>query len=99
VRRLLSRRVRRDEEVDLKKKKKKKLRHKTVDQKEVKDAIRRTFAAMDEAAVSARAVLRKRKRKEREEEEERIREETLQQRGRSALPSSCPSMTWRTLWG
>ncbi len=70
------------EETDLKKKKKKKLRHKGVDQEEVKDAIRRTFASMDEAGVSARAVLRKRKRKEREEEEQRIREETLQQAGK-----------------
>jgi translation initiation factor IF-2 len=70
------------DDVDLKKKKKKKLRHKGVDQEEVNDAIKRTFAAMDEAAVSARAVLRKRKRKEREEEEQRILEESMRQAGK-----------------
>jgi translation initiation factor IF-2 len=59
-----------------KKKKKKKLRHQEVDEKEVEDAIRRTFQTMDETAVStARAVVKKRRKKERLEEEQRILEE------------------------
>ncbi len=58
-----------------KKKKKKRLRHKEVDQNEVKDAIRRTFAAMDDVPVGSRASHRKRKRKEREEEVARQEEE------------------------
>ncbi len=65
-----------------KKKKKKKLRNKDVDQAEVKDAIRRTFAAMDDVAVTGRAVLRKRKRKEREEEEQRLQEEAQRDAGK-----------------
>jgi translation initiation factor IF-2 len=56
------------------KKKKKKLRHKEVDQKEVKDAIRRTFAAMDDQPATSRTFLRRKKRKEREEEELRQQE-------------------------
>ncbi|MFN0158236.1 MAG: translation initiation factor IF-2 [Bacteroidota bacterium] len=65
-----------------KKKKKKKLRHKDVDQAEVKDAIRRTFAAMDDAATTGRAILRKRKRKEREEEELRLEEQAQREAGK-----------------
>lgn len=65
-----------------KKKKKKKLRHKEVDQEEVKDAIKRTFAAMDDAPVSSRAVYKKRKRKEREEEELRLQQEAEREAGR-----------------
>jgi translation initiation factor IF-2 len=65
-----------------KKKKKKKLRHKTVDQTEVNDAIRRTFAAMDDAPATGRAVFRKRKRKEREEDEQRQLEEAARQEGK-----------------
>ena len=70
------------DEVDRKKKKKKKLRHKEVDQAEVKDAIRRTFAAMDDTPVSTRAIFKKRKRKEREEEELRLQEEAQKEEGR-----------------
>ena len=70
------------DELDRKKKKKKKLRHKEIDQAEVNDAIRRTFAAMDDSAVSGRAILRKRKRKEREEEELRIQQEAELEKGR-----------------
>ena len=70
------------EEGERKKKKKKKLRHKEVDQHEVQDAIRRTFAAMDDTAVSVRASFKKRKRKEREEEEARAQEEALKQEGK-----------------
>ncbi|HCV42821.1 MAG TPA: translation initiation factor IF-2, partial [Bacteroidetes bacterium] len=43
---------------------------------------RRTFAAMDETAVSGRAILRKRKKKEREEEELRIQQEAELEKGR-----------------
>jgi translation initiation factor IF-2 len=66
---------------DKKRKKKKKLRHKEVNQTEVKDAIRRTFAAMDDTSVSGRAVFKKRKRKEREEEEARAEEEARRESG------------------
>ena len=68
--------------LDRKKKKKKKLRHKEIDQAEVKDAIRRTFAAMDEAPVGGRAAFKKKKRKEREEEEQRLQEEAQRDAGR-----------------
>jgi translation initiation factor IF-2 len=65
-----------------KKKKKKKLRHKPIDQSEVDDAIRRTFAAMDDTPVSGRATFRRRKRREREEEEQRLQEEALREEGK-----------------
>lgn len=68
--------------LDRKKKKKKKLRHKEIDQAEVKDAIRRTFAAMDDVPVGGRAATRKRKRKEREEEEQRLQEEAQRDVGK-----------------
>jgi translation initiation factor IF-2 len=70
------------DELDRKRKKKKKLRHKEIDQAEVNDAIRRTFAAMDDSAVSGRAILRKRKKKEREEEELRIQQEAELDKGK-----------------
>jgi translation initiation factor IF-2 len=69
------------DELDRKKKKKKKLRTKEIDQAEVKDAIRRTFAAMDEVSTTGRAILRKRKRREREEEEARLQEEAQREEG------------------
>jgi translation initiation factor IF-2 len=69
------------EEVDRKKKKKKKLRTKEIDQAEVKDAIRRTYASMDEAPATGRAILRKRKRREREEEEARLQQEAQREEG------------------
>jgi len=68
--------------LDRKKKKKKKLRHKEIDQAEVKDAIRRTFAAMDDTIVAGRAAFKKKKRKEREEEEQRLQEEAERQAGK-----------------
>ena len=71
-----------DTEESAPKKKKKKLRHRDVDQAEVKDAIRRTFAAMDEVTTTGRAVLRKKKRKEREEEEQRAAEEAQRDAGK-----------------
>jgi translation initiation factor IF-2 len=70
------------EEGERKRKKKKKLRQKEVNQTEVKDAIRRTFAAMDEASTTGRAVFRKRKRREREEEEARLMEEAQREEGK-----------------
>ncbi len=69
------------EDQDKKKKKKKKLRHKEVNQSEVQEAIRRTFAAMDDTPVSGRTAFKKRKRKEREEEELRKEEEALREQG------------------
>ncbi len=69
-------------EADRKKKKKKKLKDKGVNQEEVKDASRRTFAAMDDTTTTGRAILRKRKRREREEEEIRLQQEALQQEGK-----------------
>jgi translation initiation factor IF-2 len=70
------------EDADRKKKKKKKLRHKEVDQTEVKDAIRRTFAAMDETVTGGRTAARRKKRKEREEEVARLQEEAQREAGR-----------------
>jgi len=70
------------EEGERKRKKKKKLRQKEVNQTEVKDAIRRTFAAMDETSTTGRAVFRKRKRREREEEEARLMEEAQREQGK-----------------
>jgi len=56
-------------------KKRKKVKKFEIDEKEVKEAIRKTLLSMDDAAVlSGRANVRKRKRKEREAEEERKQE-------------------------
>ncbi len=71
-----------EEAGEKKKKKKKKLRHKEVDQTEVNDAIKRTFAAMDDTPVSGRTAFRKRKRREREEEEHRLQEQAMQEEGK-----------------
>jgi translation initiation factor IF-2 len=68
--------------LERKKKKKKKLRHTEVSQEEVKDAIRRTFATMDDAPMVSRAVFKKKKRKEREEEEQRLQEEAQRDAGK-----------------
>jgi translation initiation factor IF-2 len=65
-----------------KKKKKKRIRHADVNQADVKDAIRRTLAAMDETTTTGRAVLRKRKRREREEEEQRLQEAARREEGK-----------------
>lgn len=64
-----------EDEVELKSRKRKKIRHAEVDEQEVEKAIRETLAEMDDVTVSARAAIRKRKKKEREEEEQRIQEE------------------------
>jgi translation initiation factor IF-2 len=52
-------------------KKKKRVKKIEIDQKEVKEAIRKTLLSMDDSAMSGRALQRKRKRKEREAEQER----------------------------
>jgi translation initiation factor IF-2 len=70
------------DDLDRKKKKKKKIRHKEIDQAEVTDAIRRTFAAMDDTPATGRAVLKKRKMKEREEEVARLAEEAQKEEGK-----------------
>jgi translation initiation factor IF-2 len=70
------------DDLERKKKKKKKIRHKEIDQAEVSDAIRRTFAAMDDAPATGRAVLKKRKKKEREEEVARLAEEAQKEEGK-----------------
>ncbi len=70
------------DDLERKKKKKKKIRHKEIDQAEVKDAIKRTFAAMDDAPGTGRAVLKKRKKKEREEEVARLQEEAQKEEGK-----------------
>lgn len=56
-------------------KRRKKIKKFEIDQKEVKEAIRKTLLSMDDSTLSARAILRKKKRKEREEAEERRIEE------------------------
>jgi translation initiation factor IF-2 len=55
-------------------KKRKKVKKFEIDEKEVKEAIRKTLLSMDDSVVSGRASVRKRKRKEREAEEERKQE-------------------------
>ena len=61
-------------------KKRKKIRKFEIDQREVKEAIRKTLLSMDDSTVSGRANARKKKRKEREAKEEEILEQrTLDQ--------------------
>lgn len=56
-------------------KKRKRIKKFEIDQKEVKEAIRKTLMSIDEVTLSARAISRKKKKKEREEAEERRIEE------------------------
>lgn len=56
-------------------KKKKRVRRFEVDDREVKEAIRKTLMSMDEASAPGRASARKRKRREREAQEEKRQEE------------------------
>ncbi len=56
-------------------KKKKRVKKFEIDQKEVKEAIRKTLLSMDDSVASGRASVRKKKRKEREAEQERLQEE------------------------
>jgi translation initiation factor IF-2 len=59
-------------------KKKKRVRRFEVDEREVKEAIRKTLLSMDDTSVSGRASVRKRKRREREAlEEKRLEEKSL----------------------
>jgi translation initiation factor IF-2 len=55
--------------------KRKKVRKFEIDQRDVKEAIRKTMLSMDDTSASGRASARKRKRKEREEKEEEIIEQ------------------------
>ena len=70
------------DDLERKRKKTKKVRQTEINQNEVKDAIRRTFAAMEDVPSTGRAILRRRKRKEREEEELRLQEEALRDAGK-----------------
>ncbi|GAB6281851.1 MAG: hypothetical protein STSR0008_05940 [Ignavibacterium sp.] len=54
---------------DLVTKKKSKIKKIEIDEKEVKESIRKTLLSMDDSILSSRALVRKRKKKEREEEE------------------------------
>ena len=56
-------------------KKRKKVKKFEVDQKDVKEAIRKTMLAMDDSGVQDRAKLRQKKRKEREKKEQKIAEQ------------------------
>jgi len=55
-------------------KKRKKIKKFEIDEKDVKETIRKTLLSMDDSALSGRALLRKRKRKEREAEQEKQQE-------------------------
>lgn len=60
-------------------KKKKRIKRFEIDDKEVKESIRKTLLSMDDSTVSDRASLRKKKRREREaEEEKRLEAKTLE---------------------
>lgn len=63
-------------------KKRKRVKRFEIDQKEVKEAIRKTLLSMDDTSVSARAVMRRKKKKEREEAEERRIEEKEKQKSK-----------------
>ena len=63
-------------------KKKKRIKKFEIDQKEVKEAIRKTLLSMDDSVVSGRSSHRKRKRKEREAEQERIQEEKAKEQSK-----------------
>lgn len=56
-------------------KKRKKAKRFEIDEKDVKEAIRKTLSSMDDTTIGGRASFRKRKRKEREAEEEKKLEE------------------------
>ena len=73
------------DDLDERRKKSRKVRQTEVSQDEVKSAIRRTLAAMDDTSPTGRAILRKKKRKEREEEERKMQEEALLEAGRLSV--------------
>lgn len=61
--------------------KRKKVKKFEIDQREVKEAIRKTMLSMDDSTISGRASARKKKRKEREErEEEKLELKSLEQK-------------------
>ncbi len=70
------------EEVVKKKKKKKRVRLHEVDDDQVKEAIRRTLAEMDESGISVRAASRRRRKRAREEEQARLLEEQESEKGK-----------------
>lgn len=63
-------------------KKRKRIKRFEIDQREVKEAIRKTLLSMDDTPVSARAIMRRKKKKEREEAEERRIEEKEKQKSK-----------------
>lgn len=63
-------------------KKRKRVKRFEIDQKEVKEAIRKTLMSMDDTAISARASMRRKKKKEREEEEEKRIERKEQEKNK-----------------
>ncbi len=69
-----------EEQVPLKKKKR--IKKFEIDQKEVKEAIRKTLLSMDDSVISGRSSYRKKKRKEREAEQERIQEEKAKEQSK-----------------
>jgi translation initiation factor IF-2 len=58
-------------------KKRKKVKKFEIDQKEVKDAIRKTLLSMDDSVMAGRASVRKKKRREREAEQEKQAEQRI----------------------
>ncbi|NWF89649.1 MAG: translation initiation factor IF-2 [Ignavibacteriaceae bacterium] len=63
-------------------KKRKRVKKFEIDQKEVKEAIRKTLLSMDDTSLSSRALMRRKKKKEREEAEERRIEEKEKQKSK-----------------
>ncbi len=63
-------------------KKKKKAKRFEIDQKDVKEAIKKTLLSMDDSVAAGRASARKKKRKEREEEEERRQEQRTKEQSK-----------------
>jgi translation initiation factor IF-2 len=70
------------EESSKKKKKKKRIRLHEVNDDQVKEAIRRTLAEMDESGISVRAASRRRRKRAREEEQARLLEEQELEKGK-----------------
>lgn len=64
------------------KKKRKKIRGTAIDEAEVEEAIRRTFASMEESTLAARALFRRRRKRERMEEEARALEKLERERAK-----------------
>ncbi len=73
------RKVKETEEEQGQVKKKKRLKRFEINEKEVKDAIKKTLLSMDDSVASSRASVRRRKRKEREADEVKKQEEKIKQ--------------------